>query len=75
VPHTYADLKLTVAPRSLWRALSCHGHPRNKDASINSIKDGRFLNALIARAPGGPKSGPIHLRGLPGCAGHVSLMS
>lgn len=68
VPHTYADLKLYGrAALTYGRALELYSNQIEKiDASINSIKEGRFLKALIREESREDQTWVIRLRGLPG---------
>jgi tetratricopeptide (TPR) repeat protein len=68
VPHTYADLKLYGrAALTYGRALELYSNQLEKiDASINSIKEGRFLKALIREESREDQTWVIRLRGLPG---------
>jgi tetratricopeptide (TPR) repeat protein len=68
VPHTYADLKLYGrAALTYGRALEVYSNQVEKiDASINSIKEGRFLKALIREESREDQTWVIRLRGLPG---------
>jgi tetratricopeptide (TPR) repeat protein len=68
VPHTYADLKLYGrAALTYGRALELYSNQLEKiDASINSIKEGRFLTALIREESREDQTWVIRLRGLPG---------
>jgi len=48
VPHAYASLKFTVAPRFCTsRARAVQQPDRESRPSIRSIREGQFLNALI----------------------------
>jgi chromosome segregation ATPase len=77
VPHTYADLKLYGrAALTYGRALELYSGQLEKiDASINSIKEGRFLKALIREESREDQTWVIHLRGLPGAPETYYLMS
>ena len=68
VPHTYADLKLYGrAALTYGRALELYSNQLEKiDASINSIKEGRFLKALIREESREDQTWVIRLRSLPG---------
>src|SRR6478736_2364280 len=77
VPHTYADLKLYGrAALTYGRALETYSGQLEKiDASINSIKEGRFLKALIREESREDQTWVIRLRGLPGAPETYYLMS
>jgi tetratricopeptide (TPR) repeat protein len=77
VPHTYADLKLYGrAAITYGRALELYSNQIEKvDASINSIKEGRFLKALIREESREDQTWVIRLRGLPGAPETFYLMS
>src|SRR5579864_978227 len=77
VPHTYADLKLYGrAALTYGRALELYSGQLEKiDASINSIKEGRFLKALIREESREDQTWVIRLRGLPGAPETYYLMS
>ena len=77
VPHTYADLKLYGrAALTYGRALELYSNQIEKvDASINSIKEGRFLKALIREESREDQTWVIRLRGLPGAPETYYLMS
>jgi tetratricopeptide (TPR) repeat protein len=68
VPHAYADLKLYGRAALMYgRALDLFGNQIEKvDASIDSIKEGRFLKALIREESREDQSWVIRLRSLPG---------
>src|SRR6516164_3761497 len=68
VPHTYASLKLYGrAALTYGRALELYSNQIEKvDASINSIKEGRFLKALIREESREDQSWVIRLRSQPG---------
>ena len=68
VPHTYADLKLYGrAALTYGRALELYSNQIEKvDASINSIKEGQFLKALIREESREDQTWVIRLRSLPG---------
>jgi tetratricopeptide (TPR) repeat protein len=68
VPHAYADLKLYGRAALMYgRALDLFGNQIEKvDASIDSIKEGRFLKALIREQSREDQSWVIRLRSLPG---------
>jgi tetratricopeptide (TPR) repeat protein len=76
VPHTYADLKLYGrAALTYGRALELYSNQIEKvDASINSIKGGRFLKALIREESREDQSWVIRLRSLPGAPETYYLM-
>src|SRR6478609_1333902 len=77
VPHTYADLKLYGrAALTYGRALELYSNQIEKvDASINSIKEGRFLTALVREESREDQTWVIRLRGLPGAPETYYLMS
>jgi tetratricopeptide (TPR) repeat protein len=77
VPHTYADLKLYGrAALTYGRALELYSNQLEKiDASINSIKEGRFLTALIREESREDQTWVIRLRGLAGAPETFYLMS
>src|SRR5579864_7820956 len=77
VPHTYADLKLYGrAALTYGRALELYSGQLEKiDASINSIKEGRFLKALVREESREDQTWVIRLRGLPGAPETYYLMS
>jgi len=77
VPHTYADLKLYGrAALTYGHALELYSGQLEKiDASINSIKEGRFLKALIREESREDQTWVIRLRGLPGAPETYYLMS
>jgi tetratricopeptide (TPR) repeat protein len=77
VPHTYADLKLYGrAALTYGRALETYsGQIEKIDASINSIKEGRFLKALIREESREDQTWVIRLRGLPGAPETYYLMA
>jgi tetratricopeptide (TPR) repeat protein len=77
VPHTYADLKLYGrAALTYGRALESYSNQIERvDASINSIKDGRFLKALIREESREDQSWVIRLRSLPGAPETYYLMA
>jgi tetratricopeptide (TPR) repeat protein len=77
VPHTYADLKLYGrAALTYGRALELYSNQIEKvDASINSIKEGRFLTALIREESREDQTWVIRLRGLPGAPETYYLMA
>jgi tetratricopeptide (TPR) repeat protein len=76
VPHTYASLKL------YGRAALTYGHAlevyssqiKQVDASINSIKEGRFLKALIREESREDQNWVIRLRSQPGAPETYYLM-
>src|SRR6478736_6950736 len=77
VPHTYADLKLYGrAALTYGRALELYSGQLEKiDASINSIKEGRFLKALVREESREDQTWVIRLRGLPGAPETYYLMA
>lgn len=77
VPHTYADLKLYGrAALTYGRALETYSNQIEKvDASINSIREGRFLKALIREESREDQTWVIRLRGLPGAPETYYLMA
>jgi predicted negative regulator of RcsB-dependent stress response len=77
VPHTYASLKLYGrAAMTYGRALELYSNQIEKvDASINSIKEGRFLKALIREESREDQTWVIRLRGLPGAPETYYLMA
>jgi tetratricopeptide (TPR) repeat protein len=77
VPHTYADLKLYGrAALTYGRALELYSNQIEKvDASINSIREGRFLKALIREESREDQTWVIRLRGLPGAPETYYLMA
>jgi tetratricopeptide (TPR) repeat protein len=76
VPHTYASLKLYGrAALTYGRALELYSNQIEKvDASINSIKAGRFLKALIREESREDQSWVIRLRTQPGAPETYYLM-
>jgi tetratricopeptide (TPR) repeat protein len=76
VPHTYADLKLYGrAALTYGRALELYSNQIEKvDASINSIKAGRFLKALIREESREDQTWVIRLRSQPGAPETYYLM-
>jgi len=76
VPHTYASLKLYGrAALTYGRALELYSNQIEKvDASINSIKEGRFLKALIREESREDQTWVIRLRSLPGAPETYYLM-
>ena len=76
VPHTYASLKLYGrAALTYGRALELYSAQIEKiDASINSIREGRFLKALIREESREDQTWVIRLRGLPGAPETYYLM-
>src|SRR5215468_10062492 len=76
VPHTYANLKLYGrAAVTYGRALELYSNQIEKvDASINSIKEGRFLKALIREESREDQSWVIRLRNRPGAPETYYLM-
>ena len=76
VPHTYASLKLYGrAALTYGRALELYSNQIEKvDASINSIKGGRFLKALIREESREDQSWVIRLRSQPGAPETYYLM-
>src|SRR5215813_4979004 len=76
VPHTYASLKLYGrAALSYGQALELYSNQIEKiDASINSIKEGRFLKALIREESREDQSWVIRLRSQPGAPETYYLM-
>src|SRR5712692_7155508 len=76
VPHTYADLKLYGrAALTYGRALELYSNQLEKlDASINSIKEGRFLKALIREESREDQTWVIRLRSQPGAPETYYLM-
>ncbi len=77
VPHTYADLKLYGrAAMTYGRALELYSNQIERvDASINSIKEGRFLKALVREESREDQTWVIRLRGLPGAPETYYLMA
>jgi tetratricopeptide (TPR) repeat protein len=77
VPHTYASLKLYGrAALTYGRALEQYSNQIEKvDASINSIKEGRFLKALIREESREDQTWVIRLRSLPGAPETYYLMA
>ena len=77
VPHTYASLKLYGrAALSYGHALELYSNQIEKvDASINSIKEGRFLKALIREESREDQTWVIRLRSLPGAPETYYLMA
>src|SRR5437879_9204268 len=67
VPHAYASLKLHGRAALLsGRALELFSNQIERaDASIRSIREGRFLNALIREESREAETGVIRLRNLP----------
>jgi hypothetical protein len=76
VPHTYASLKLYGrAAVTYGRALEVYSNQIEKvDASINSIKAGRFLKALIREESREDQTWVIRLRAQPGAPETYYLM-
>ncbi|HKD80832.1 MAG TPA: tetratricopeptide repeat protein, partial [Candidatus Angelobacter sp.] len=76
VPHTYASLKLYGrAALTYGRALELYSNQIEKvDASINSIKEGRFLKALIREESREDQNWVIRLRSQPGAPETYYLM-
>jgi tetratricopeptide (TPR) repeat protein len=76
VPHTYANLKLYGrAALTYGRALELYSNQIEKvDASINSIKAGRFLKALIREESREDQNWVIRLRSQPGAPETYYLM-
>jgi tetratricopeptide (TPR) repeat protein len=76
VPHAYASLKAYGRAAILYgRALEQYSHQIEKvDASIGSIKEGRFLKALIREESREDQSWVIRLRSLPGTPETYYLM-
>ena len=76
VPHTYADLKLYGrAAVTYGHALELYsGQIEKVDASINSIKAGLFLKALIREESREDKTWVIRLRSQPGAPETYYLM-
>src|SRR5690242_713750 len=77
VPHTYASLKLYGrAAMTYGHALELYSGQLEKiDASINSIKEGRFLKALVREESREDQTWVIRLRGLPGAPETYYLMA
>jgi tetratricopeptide (TPR) repeat protein len=77
VPHTYASLKLYGrAALTYGRALEQYSNQIEKvDASINSVKEGRFLKALIREESREDQTWVIRLRSLPGAPETYYLMA
>jgi hypothetical protein len=77
VPHTYASLKLYGrAALSYGRALEQYSSQIERvDASINSIKEGRFLKALIREESREDQTWVIRLRTLSGAPETYYLMA
>ncbi len=77
VPHTYASLKLYGrAALSYGHALELYSSQIEKvDASINSIKEGRFLKALIREESREDQTWVIRLRNQPGAPETYYLMA
>src|SRR5215472_8594340 len=76
VPHTYASLKLYGrAALTYGRALELYSNQIEKvDASINSIREGRFLKALIREESREDQNWVIRLRSQPGAPETYYLM-
>ncbi len=76
VPHTYADLKLYGrAAVTYGRALELYsGQIEKVDASINSIKAGLFLKALVREETREDQTWVIRLRNQPGAPETYYLM-
>src|SRR5215467_1348966 len=76
VPHTYASLKLYGrAALTYGHALELYSNQIEKvDASINSIKEGRFLKALIREESREDQNWVIRLRSQPGAPETYYLM-
>ncbi len=77
MPHTYASLKLYGrAALSYGHALELYSSQIEKvDASINSIKEGRFLKALIREESREDQTWVIRLRNQPGAPETYYLMA
>jgi tetratricopeptide (TPR) repeat protein len=76
LPHAYASLKLYGRAAIMYgRALAMYSSQIEKvDASINSVKDGLFLKALIREESREDQSWVIRLRSLPGAPETYYLM-
>lgn len=76
VPHAYANLKLYGRAALIYgRALELFSNQIEKvEASIDSIKEGRFLKALIREESREDQSWVIRLRSLPGAPETYYLM-
>jgi predicted negative regulator of RcsB-dependent stress response len=76
VPHTYASLKLYGrAAQTYGRALEVYSNQIEKvEASINSVKAGRFLKALIREESREDQNWVIRLRSQPGAPETYYLM-
>jgi tetratricopeptide (TPR) repeat protein len=76
VPHTYASLKLYGrAALTYGRALELYSNQIERvDASVNSIKEGRFLKALIREESREDQNWVIRLRSQPGAPETYYLM-
>ena len=76
VPHTYATLKLYGrAALTYGRALELYSNQIERvDASINSIREGRFLKALIREESREDQNWVIRLRTQPGAPETYYLM-
>jgi tetratricopeptide (TPR) repeat protein len=76
VPHSYANLKSYGRAALMYgRALELFSNQIEKvDASIDSIKEGRFLKALIREESREDQSWVIRLRSLPGAPETYYLM-
>lgn len=76
VPHAYANLKLYGRAALMYgRALELFSNQIEKvEASIDSIKEGRFLKALIREESREDQSWVIRLRSLPGAPETYYLM-
>jgi tetratricopeptide (TPR) repeat protein len=67
VPHAYAALEVHGRAAVLYgRALETYGHQIDRvDASIESIRDGRFLDALVREEINQDQTWVVRLRSLP----------
>src|SRR5215468_957011 len=76
VPHAYASLKLYGRSALMYgRALDLYSNQIKKvDASMDSVREGRFLNALIREESREDQTWVIRLRTLPGAPETYYLM-
>jgi tetratricopeptide (TPR) repeat protein len=76
VPHAYADLKLYGRSALMYgRALELFSEQiKRLDASMDSVREGRFLKALIREESREDQTWVIHLRSLPGAPETYYLM-
>jgi tetratricopeptide (TPR) repeat protein len=67
VPHAYAELDVHGRAALMYgQALEAYGHQIDRvDASVESIRDGKFLNALVREEINQDKTWVVRLRTLP----------